>query len=280
MTQADSVVPLSRPLRLFGRKITLAWQKSVEGILEAGALLIQVKAEHHHGDFERMVRNTCPFNRHTANKLMSIASNEVLSNGSIWNHLPSSWTTLYELSRFEPRELKHAIGNHWVKADMPGKDVEPLRRRTRQALGLSARTRVRRASATPAEKNLARDNVVEIEGKANSDRWADFADLADQGHTSDQIADKFGVSRRTVVKRAAKLGIALCADQVIGRSRKIDPDRALRDFANTLESLVPSCEMVDPSNVTPEALAEYLPVIAQSMRELNRFLRKMEGAGS
>lgn len=135
----DSVIPLDRATRLYGHKITKAWQKSVEGILEVGALLVQAKADLDHGEFEGMVRKCCPFSVRTARQLMQIASNPVLSNRQRVADLPASWGTLAELSRLEPDELKHAIGNHWVKPEMTRDDVVSLRSRVKKALGKRVR---------------------------------------------------------------------------------------------------------------------------------------------
>jgi len=135
----DCVVPLNRDARLYGRKITLAWQKSVEGILEAGNLLVDAKATLPHGEFERMVRKSCPFKIRTAQTLMQIAQNKVLANPQHAALLPASWTTLAELAKLEPRELSHALGNNWVKPEMTRDDVGDLRRRVRKGLGQRVR---------------------------------------------------------------------------------------------------------------------------------------------
>src|SRR5687767_43637 len=102
MGVAPNVVPICSAD--FGRKITLAWQKSVEGILEAGKLLIEARAALPRGDFGRMVAKSCPFKMRTAQRLMQIASNSVLSNATHVSCLPNHWGTLAELAKFEPAE--------------------------------------------------------------------------------------------------------------------------------------------------------------------------------
>ena len=154
--QHDSVIPLERSASLLGRKITLSWQKSIEGILEAGSLLIQAKAELEHGDFERMVANSCPFGIRTAQMLMRIASHPILSNTQNSAHLPSAWNTLAELAKFEPQELSHAIGNHWVKPEMTREDVGHLHRRVRVALRTVGRKPARMKNTPPNFMKLLR----------------------------------------------------------------------------------------------------------------------------
>jgi hypothetical protein len=48
-----------------------------------------------------MVESDPPFNRHTAHKLMQIAGDKRLTNVSHGKHLPPSWTTLNELTKFD-----------------------------------------------------------------------------------------------------------------------------------------------------------------------------------
>jgi hypothetical protein len=48
-----------------------------------------------------------PFNERTAERLMKIAGHPVLTNTS---HLPTSWTTLYELSKASPT----VVDTHYV----------------------------------------------------------------------------------------------------------------------------------------------------------------------
>lgn len=71
----------------------------VQGIIETGRLIAEAKAALPHGDFIPMVEKMLPFKRITAFRLMAIASDHRLSNVSHAKHLPSSWDTLYAISR-------------------------------------------------------------------------------------------------------------------------------------------------------------------------------------
>jgi len=145
----DSVNPLSAEIVLYGEQITAAWRSSVEGVIEAGRLLIAAKAELRHGQFEKMVQETCPFGARTARALMQIGNHSILSNRQHVAVLPNTWGTLAELARFEPKELKHAIANHWVKPDMKREDVKVLRARTQKALGTRSRMPSKNNSPKP-----------------------------------------------------------------------------------------------------------------------------------
>jgi hypothetical protein len=56
-----------------------------------------------------MVRDDLPFNDRTAQKLMAISDNAVISNTSHVTHLPPSWDSLYQLSRLDEETLTTAI---------------------------------------------------------------------------------------------------------------------------------------------------------------------------
>jgi hypothetical protein len=81
-------------------RISAAWQKSVDSIIETGRLLLAAKADPkmQHGEWGTMVESDLPFNRHTAHKSMQIAGDKRLASVSQGKHLPPSWTTLYELT--------------------------------------------------------------------------------------------------------------------------------------------------------------------------------------
>jgi hypothetical protein len=94
-----SVVALNA--RSLGRKehadrINEAWQKTVDGVIETGLRILD--ARHgadalEHGQFQEMVRDDLHFTPRTAQRLMAIASNKVLSNATHVSHLPVSWGT-------------------------------------------------------------------------------------------------------------------------------------------------------------------------------------------
>ncbi len=76
-----------------------AWQRGVESIIETGRRLIKAKKALEHGDFESMLYAKLPFSPSTAQRLMAIAENPVLSKAAHVQVLPPSWGTLYELTK-------------------------------------------------------------------------------------------------------------------------------------------------------------------------------------
>lgn len=108
----------------FVERITAQWNKQVEAILETGQLLIQAKGELLHGKFEEMVGKELPFGRRTAQMLMVIAKNPVLSNAKYISHLPPSWGTLYDLAGLPESELIDLIERRAIRPDTERSDVK------------------------------------------------------------------------------------------------------------------------------------------------------------
>jgi hypothetical protein len=96
----------------YAAAINTEWRKSVEGVLEAGRLLIQAKEKCEHGEFLRLfkghdkaVSNPVPFGDRSARMLMELAAHPVISNRKFISDLPQSWGTLYELTKLDDETL-------------------------------------------------------------------------------------------------------------------------------------------------------------------------------
>jgi hypothetical protein len=97
-------------------RINAEWRKSVEGILNVGRELIAAKEACEHGEFLRLfkghdkaVSEPLPFGERSAEMLIKIASNSVISNPKFTSDLPQSWYSLYELSRLDEQTLVAGI---------------------------------------------------------------------------------------------------------------------------------------------------------------------------
>jgi hypothetical protein len=121
---------------IMGRKehaarINEAWQKTVDGIIETGLRIHDARTGQHalpHGTFQEMVRDDLHFTPRTAQRLMAIASNKVLSNATHVSHLPASWGTLYELSVIGDRgyDLEAGIESGAIHPKLERKEVKAL----------------------------------------------------------------------------------------------------------------------------------------------------------
>ena len=104
--------PSPRNAQLRARCLMLirkAWNKSVEGFLEAGALLVEAKSKLEHGQFESMISRDVPFTVSTARRLMMVARHSLISNRAHAHDLPPSWYTLYDLTKVPLPTLEAAL---------------------------------------------------------------------------------------------------------------------------------------------------------------------------
>jgi hypothetical protein len=110
------------------RRITAAWQKTVANIVETGRLLIEAKDDIGHGGFQVMIRAELPFGPSTAQRLMQIAEDPVLSNAAHAPLLPASWMTLYELAKLPKHgvDLGVLIEERAIHPKMERRDVLAL----------------------------------------------------------------------------------------------------------------------------------------------------------
>ena len=84
----------------FADAISARWQDSVLAIIDVGKLLLGAKHTLPHGEFGPMIESEkVPFGWRATQHLMAIAGHSLLSNANHGAHLPSSWRTLYELTK-------------------------------------------------------------------------------------------------------------------------------------------------------------------------------------
>jgi hypothetical protein len=89
-------------------------------------MLIEAKAELPHGEFATMVQRKLNFDPSTARRLMIIAEHPAISNRAHGHALPSSWRTLYELTKLPADELKTALAEGTVNPKTQRKDVAAM----------------------------------------------------------------------------------------------------------------------------------------------------------
>jgi hypothetical protein len=106
--------------------------RTVHAIVATGAELHAAKAALGHGRWEqlfnkRLLERPVPLTLRTAQRLMAIFKNPVLSNTTHGSSLPPSWRTLYELSRLPVATLRKAITDGRVYPEMERASAEALR---------------------------------------------------------------------------------------------------------------------------------------------------------
>lgn len=135
--------PSQAHLKLLTARFRNALKKSVEGIIEAGRVLIEAKNELEHGQFGDWVVRDLQFgdpqeggrqiSLRKAQMLMFVAKNEVISNANHWFAFPPSWRTLWELSQIRPKQrLLDFIASGKINPGITREEAVALRHRTSQ----------------------------------------------------------------------------------------------------------------------------------------------------
>ena len=102
-------------------RINAAWRQSVAAIIETGKLLAAAKRALPPGDFGAMIKSDLLVGPRTVRMLMAVAADQRLRNHG--SGLPSSWRTLYELTRLDDDAFAAAANTGTINAEMQRKDV-------------------------------------------------------------------------------------------------------------------------------------------------------------
>lgn len=133
-----------------------------------------------------------------------------------------------------------------------------------------------------SEGNLSRANVVrkvkaKVPNQTRTDRAEIIQQMAAEGHHRDQVARHLGITREAVNNIARDYSIDFPADSV-GRVRRADSARIVRETVNTLEGLLMALPLVDVDDLDPAEAGEWTASLDQSLRALNRFNKKIKEA--
>ena len=103
MTQYKPIKKISpkeyKNINSYSKAIQTSWRKGVDAIIETGELLSYAKQKFYNNEFLwQSFLNTLPFGIRSIEKLIYISKNkELLLDERIYNNLPPSWSTLYEI---------------------------------------------------------------------------------------------------------------------------------------------------------------------------------------
>jgi hypothetical protein len=148
-----------------------------------------------------------------------------------------------------------------------------------------------------AEGNLARANVVRklhrddnsVPAQAGggrepfdlstfSARRARIAELAAQNYSSRQIAKMLGFNADWVRVTAREAGIDVPADAIIGKTRRHDSNRIVRETVSAMEGLAMGVDLVDVAELDPGEIRDWVASLTTSIRVLNRLTKTMKEA--
>ena len=107
----------------FQKRIEKRWNDAAESIVEVGKLLIEAKSKLGHGQWQKFTQGL-PFSDRTAEMLMKIAENPILSNPKHVSNLPRSWGTLHRMISLPDPELAEMLANGTIKSDTTRPEIE------------------------------------------------------------------------------------------------------------------------------------------------------------
>ena len=96
--------------------------------------------------------------------------------------------------------------------------------------------------------------------------------------SSGQIGERLGIGDDRVRQVAREHGIGIRADAVLGRARRLDSNRIVRETAHALEGLVMGIKLADPAGLDTAEAAEWAASMTRSIRLLSKFVRQMKEA--
>jgi hypothetical protein len=100
--------------------------------------------------------------------------------------------------------------------------------------------------------------------QAVSRRQELIGEFAASGMSSRQIGERLGVGDERVRQVARERGIDIRADVVLGRTRRLDSGRIVRETAHALEGLAVGVELADPAGLDPAEATEWAASISGS----------------
>ncbi len=103
-----------------------------------------------------------------------------------------------------------------------------------------------------------------------------IGEFAASGMSSRQIGERLGIGDDRVRQVAREHGIDIRADAVLGRTRRLDSNRIVRETVHALEGLAMGVELADPAGLDPAQAAEWAASITRSIRVLSKFVRQMK----
>ena len=148
------------------------------------------------------------------------------------------------------------------------------------------------------EGNLSRANVVRKirqqrfpPGRDDSERVPEPADRssaaaarrveligrwAGDGSTSRQIAGLLGIRDDAVRQIARDHGISIRADTAVGRTRRLDSNRIVRETVHALEGLATGAGLVNPAELDKTQIPGWAGSLTASLRALNRLAKTLK----
>ena len=138
--------------------------------------------------------------------------------------------------------------------------------------------KIRQQRRTPSDPDEHVPDPTDWSPEAAARRIKLIAESAARGMSSGQIGERLGIGDDRVRQVAREHGIGIRADAVLGRARRLDSNRIVRETAHALEGLVMGVELADPAGLDTAEAAEWAASMTRSIRLLSKFVRQIKEA--
>ena len=138
--------------------------------------------------------------------------------------------------------------------------------------------KIRQQRRTPPTPEELVPDPTDPSPEATAARIKRITEFAARGMSSGQIGERLGIGDDRVRQVAREHGIGIRADAVLGRARRLDSNRIVRETVHALEGLVMGVELADPAGLDPAEAAEWAASMTRSIRLLSKFVRQMKEA--
>lgn len=163
----------------------------------------------------------------------------------------------------------------------PSRPVSPQRQAATELVqqGLSSKAIHESAGVSFGTIAAARRDLgvsgVDTSKAAVQSRRDQLREMADEGHSSRQIAAAIGLTETRTRELARKLNVEIPADKVIGRSKRHDSNRIIERIVMDAENLTEGVDLVDFADIDRSRLAEWLTSLQRSRDKLGAFIRRL-----
>lgn len=99
---------------------------------------------------------------------------------------------------------------------------------------------------------------------------------AAEGYSSRQISHMVNTTDDTVREIARELGLDIPADAIMGRTRRHDPNRIVRETATALEGLAIGVGLIDYTDLDPDEINDWVRSLTASVRAINRLVKQLK----
>jgi hypothetical protein len=136
--------------------------------------------------------------------------------------------------------------------------------------------KIRQRRGNPGAPGQQLPDLTDRSPEAAARRLELIGTFAGSGMSSQQIGERLGIGDDRVRQLARVGGIGIRADAVLGRTRRPDSARIVRETVHALEGLALGVELADPAGLDPAEAGDWAACMTRSLKALSKFARQMK----